>query len=144
MYNFKVMPFGLGNAPATFQRTMDKVLKGIKDLFVMVYLNDVIIYSKTFNEHLKHIEEVLDRIREVNLRLKAEKCTFAADELQFLGHVVGKEGVKPDPEKVDKIVNYPIPKNIRELRGILGLQSSLSIVTPLRTTKCCDYSEVCL
>ena len=61
-YEFKVMPFGLCNAPATFQRTMDKVLKGIKDLFVMVYLDDVIIYSKTFNEHLKHIEEVLGRI----------------------------------------------------------------------------------
>ena len=89
----------------------------------MVYLDDVIIYSKTFSEHLKHIEEVLDRIRKANLRLKAEKCTFAADELQFLGHVVGKEGVKPDPEKVDKIVNYPVPKNIRELRGILGLFS---------------------
>ena len=122
-YEFKVMPFGLCNAPATFQQTMDKVLKGIKDLFVMVYLDDVIIYSKTFNEHLKHIEEVLDRIREANLRLKAEKCTFAADKLQFLGHVVGKEGVKPDPEKVDKIVNYSVPKNIRELRGILGLFS---------------------
>src|SRR5881275_1828714 len=122
-YEFKVMPFGLCNAPATFQQTMDKVLKGIKDLFVMVYLDDVIIYSKIFNEHLKHIEEVLDRIREANLRLKAEKCTFAADELQFLGHVVGKEGVKPDSEKVDKIANYPVPKNIRELRGILGLFS---------------------
>jgi len=122
-YEFKVMPFGLCNTPATFQRTMDKVLKGIKDLFVMVYLDDVIIYSKTFSEHLKHIEEVLNRIRQANLRLKAEKCTFAAEELQFLGHVVGKEGVKPDPEKVDKIVNYPVPKNIRELRGILGLFS---------------------
>src|SRR5439155_16468840 len=110
----------LYNAPATFQRTMDKVLKGIKDLFVMVYLDDVIIYLKTFKEHLKHIEEVLDRIREANLRLKAEKCTFAADELQFLGHVVGKEGVKPDPEKVDKIVNYSVLRNIRELRGIFS------------------------
>ena len=122
-YEFKVMPFGLCNASATFQRTMDKVLKGIKDQFVMVYLDDVIIYSKTFNEHLGHIEEVFNRIKKANLRLKAEKCKFGAKELQFLGHVVGSDGVKPDPEKVNKIVNYPVPKNIRELRGVLGLFS---------------------
>jgi hypothetical protein len=65
----------------------------------------------------------MNRIRNANLRLKAEKCYFAATELQFLGHVVGKEGVKPDPEKVDKMVNYPEPRNIRELRGVLGLFS---------------------
>jgi hypothetical protein len=86
-------------------------------------LDDVIIYSKTFEEHLQHIDEVFGRIREANLRLKAEKCKFAAQELQFLGHVVGQDGVKPDPEKVDKIVNYPVPRNIRELRGVLGLFS---------------------
>src|SRR5215471_5792617 len=123
IYEFKVMPFGLCNAPATFQRTMDKVLGDIKDKFVMVYLDDVIIYSNTFEEHLKYVEEVLKRIRIAGLRLKAEKCKFAAQELQFLGHIVGKEGVNPDPEKVDKIVNYPVPKNIRELRGVLGLFS---------------------
>ena len=122
-FEFKVMPFGLCNAPATFQRTMDKVLEGIKEKFVLVYLDDVIIYSKTFTEHIQHLIEVLDRIRRANLRLKAEKCYFAATELQFLGHVVGKEGVKPDPEKVDKMVNYPEPRNIRELRGVLGLFS---------------------
>ncbi|GBC36137.2 retroviral-like aspartic protease 1 [Rhizophagus irregularis DAOM 181602=DAOM 197198] len=116
-YEFKVMPFGLCNAPATFQRTMDKVLHGIKEKFVLVYLDDVIIYLKTFKDHIQHLEEVLNRIRKANLRLKAEKCHFAAAELQFLGHVVGKEGVKPNPEKVNKMVNYPEPQNIRELRG---------------------------
>ena len=114
-YEFKVMPFELCNVPATFQRTMDKVLKDIKDQFIMVYLDDVIIYSKTFEEHLQYIKEVMERIRNAHLRLKAEKCKFAAKELQFLGHVVGKDGVKSDPEKVEKIVNYPIPRNIREL-----------------------------
>ena len=102
---------------------MDTVLRGIKEKFVLVYLDDIIIYSKTFSEHLQHIIEVLNRIREANLRLKAEKCHFAATELQFLGHVVGKEGVKPDPEKIDKMVNYPEPNNLRELRGVLGLFS---------------------
>src|SRR5690349_21327748 len=89
----------------------------------MIYLDDVIIYFKTFEEHLKYIKEVFDQIRNANLRLKAEKCYFAAEELQFLGHVVGKDGVKPDPEKVDKVANYLIPTNLRDLRGALGLFS---------------------
>jgi hypothetical protein len=122
-YEFKVMPFGLCNTPATFQKTMDKVLQGIKDKFVLVYFNGVIIFSKTFEKHIQHVEEVMKRIRDANFRLKAEKCYFAVKELQFLGHVVGKDGVKPDPEKVDKMINYPEPKNIRELRGVLGLFS---------------------
>src|SRR5581483_1613593 len=122
-YEFKVMPFGLCNAPATFQRTMDYVLRDIRNEFVMVYLDDVIIYSKTFEEHMIHIKEVFNRIREANLRLKAEKCCFAEKELQFLGHVVGQEGVKPDPEKIEKVVNYPSPTNLRDLRGALGLFS---------------------
>src|SRR5438045_7209189 len=117
------MPFGLCNAPATFQRIMNKVLGDSIHKYVMVYFDDVIIYSKSFEEHLRHIEDVLNRIRRVNLRLKVKKCHFGASELQFLKHVVGKDGVKPNPEKVEKIENYPIPRNIRELRGALGLFS---------------------
>ena len=123
IYEFKVMPFGLCNAPATFQRTMDYVLGDIKGKFVMVYLDDVIIYSKTFEDHMIHLKEVLKRIEDAQLRLKAEKCYFAASELQFLGHVVGKNGIEPDPEKVEKIVNYSSPTNLRDLRGALGLFS---------------------
>jgi hypothetical protein len=123
LFEFKVMPFGLCNAPATFQRIMNKILGTSIEKYVMVYLDDVIIYSHTFEEHLKHLEEVLNRIRKANLHLKAEKCYFGANELQFLGHVVGEDGVKPDPEKVEKIKDYPIPRNIRELRGVLGLFS---------------------
>src|SRR5581483_5934346 len=110
-YEFKVMPFGLCNAPATFQRTMDKVLGELKNKFVMVYLDDVIIYSKTFQDHLYHLEQVFSKIRQANLRLKAEKCHFCAKEQQFLGHVV------------EKVLNYPVPTNIRDLRGVLGLFS---------------------
>jgi Reverse transcriptase (RNA-dependent DNA polymerase) len=88
------MPFGLCNAPATFQRTMDKVLHEIKEKFVLVYLD-----SRTFKEHLQHLTEVLERIRNANLSLKSEKYNFIATELQFLGHVVGKDGVKPDLKK---------------------------------------------
>src|ERR1044071_3973262 len=105
LFEFKVMPFGLCNAPATFQRIINKILGTSIEKYVMVYLDDVIIYSHTFEEHLKHLEEVLNRIHEANLRLKAEKCYFGANELQFLGHVVGEDGIKPDPEKVEKIRN---------------------------------------
>jgi hypothetical protein len=99
IYEFKVMPFGLYNAPATFQRTIDKVLQGIKDKFVLVYLDNVIIFSKTFEKHIQHVKEVMKRVRDANLKLKVEKCYFAAKELQFLRHVVGKDRVKSDPKK---------------------------------------------
>ena len=122
-FEFKVMPFGLCNAPATFQHIMNKVLGEAIGKYVMVYLDDVIIYSRTFEEHLRHIENALNKIRGANLRLKAEKCHFGATELPFLGHVVGKDGVKPDPEKIDKVANYPEPRNLRDLRGVLGLFS---------------------
>src|SRR3984957_7233593 len=122
-FEFKVMPFGLCNIPATFQRTMNQILRDIIDKFIWVYLDDVLLYSKQFNEHLAHIEEVFNRIRKAELRLKAEKYHFVDTELQFLGHVVGKEGVKPDPEKIQKMVDYPEPQNIKELRGVLGLFS---------------------
>jgi hypothetical protein len=122
-YEFKVMPFGLCNTPVTFQRTMDKVFQGIKNKFVLVYLDNVIIFLKTFEKYIQHVEEVMKRIRDTNFRLKVEKCYFAAKKLQFLGHVVGKDRVKPDPEKVDKMINYPKPKNIRELREVLDLFS---------------------
>src|SRR5579859_7156097 len=105
------MPFGLYNAPAIFQRIMDQVLQELKDKYVLVYLDDVIIYSKTFHEHLIHLKEVFSQIRKAKLRLKAKKCHFAAIELPFLGHVVGKDGVKLDPEKVQKMVDCPQPQN---------------------------------
>ncbi|EXX67077.1 gag-pol fusion protein [Rhizophagus irregularis DAOM 197198w] len=94
-----------------------------KEKFILVYHDDVIIYSKTFKDHIQHLEEVLNRIRKANLRLKAKKCHFAVAELQFLRYIVRKKGVKPDPEKVNKMVNYLEPQNIRELRRILGLFS---------------------
>jgi hypothetical protein len=117
------MPFGLYNAPATFQKIMNKILGTSIEKYVMVYLNDIIIYSHTFEEHLKHLEKVLNRIRRVNFCLKAEKCYFGANKLQFLGHVVSEDGVKPDPEKVEKIRDYLVSRNMRELRGVLGLFS---------------------
>jgi hypothetical protein len=122
-FEFNVMPFGLTNAPATFQRLMDRVFYDIKDKYVLVYLDDINIYSTTFEEHLEHLQEVLGRFRQANLKLNLEKCHFCKKELAFLGHIINGEGIRPDPAKVDKVKNFPVPTNTTELRGFIGLAS---------------------
>ena len=122
-FQFKVMPFGLCNAPATFQRLMDEVLQGILWDFVVVYLDDLNIYSRDFNGHLMHLRDVFDRLRQAGLRLNPEKCKFISSELIFLGHVIDQQGIRTDPEKVEKVKNFPIPKTLTQLRSFLGLAS---------------------
>jgi len=113
IYEFNVMPFGLTNAPATFQRMMNRVFNKIIGNFVVVYLDDLNIYSRNFNEHLIHLREVFERLRTAGLKLKAKKCHFFKKELAFLEHIVGKNGVKPDPDKVAAVANHPVPTTIR-------------------------------
>jgi hypothetical protein len=122
-YQFKVMPFGLCNAPATFQRLMDEVFRGILWEFVMVYLDDIIVYSETFEEHLKHLCVAFDRLQVAGLRLNPEKCFFVKAELEFLGHIISNQGIRTDPLKTEKVKNFPRPKNTTQLRGFLGLAS---------------------
>jgi len=107
------MPFGLTNAPATFQRMMNRVFNKINGRYIVVYLDDLNIYSKDFNEHLVHLREVFERLRNAGLKLKAKKCHFFKKELAFLGHIVGEKGVQPDPDKVSAVVNHPVPKTLR-------------------------------
>jgi hypothetical protein len=121
LFEYNVMPFGLTNAPGTFQRLMDEVLREIIDEYAAVYIDDIVIYSNTFEEHLQHVEEVLRRLKEANLIVKLEKCTFNQEETRLLGHIVGRNGIKTDPEKIEKVKNYPRPTNLRELRGAIGL-----------------------
>jgi deoxyuridine 5'-triphosphate nucleotidohydrolase len=123
VYEFNVMPFGLTNAPATFQRMMNRVFAGVNGQFIVVYLDDLNVYSRDFNEHLKHLREVFERLRQAGLRLKAKKCHFFKKELAFLGHVVGADGVKPDPDKIAAVKDHPVPKNIWKLRQFVGLAS---------------------
>ena len=120
-YQFKVMPFGLCNALATFQRLMDEVFRGLLWKFVMVYLDDVIIYSETFEQHLEHLQIVFNRLKKAGLKLNPDKCDFVKSELEFLGHVVSDKGIRTDPAKIEKVKNFPIPTNITQLRGFLGL-----------------------
>jgi hypothetical protein len=122
-FEFAVMPFGLCNAPATFQRLMDTVLRDILWQFVVVYVDDINVGSKTFEEHLQHLKEVFTRLSNAGLKLSPEKCFFFKEKLPFLGHVVSKEGIHTDPEKLEVIKGMPIPKDLTQLRGFIALAS---------------------
>ena len=121
LYCFKVMPFGLCQAGSFFQELMNKVLNGIQNKFTFAYLDDIIIFSKTFEEHLEHVETVFSRLREAGLKLKMKKCDFLKQEVKYLGHLVSSAGVKPDPEKVSAIKNMQPPTNVKGVRSFLGM-----------------------
>src|SRR5436305_9581754 len=123
LYKCLVMPFRLCNAPATFQRLMHEVLGNLIYTKALVYLNDIIIHSKTFEQHLKDIDEVFGKLRDARLMLKESKCEFCAPEIKFLGHIIGKDGRKVDLDKVEKVKNYLRPENISQLREFLELSS---------------------
>ncbi len=121
LYEWTVMPFGLTNAPATFQRTMQMVLGELFYTVAPVYIDDIIVHSRTFQDHMRDIGNVFEKIQGANLKLGPEKCKFCFEEIKFLGHIIGKDGIKTDPAKIEKVKNYPKPTNITQLRGFLGL-----------------------
>lgn len=120
---FVRMPFGLCNAPATFQRVMQRVLAGLEWKSCFIYLDDVLVASPSFSEHIGHLREVFTRLRAANLRLKPTKCGLLKDEVSFLGHVVSTKGIQPDPTKTEKMKSYPRPTTAMEVRRFLGLAS---------------------
>ena len=120
-FEFNRMPFGLTNAPATFQRLINNVLRPALKKYALVYLDDVIIFSKTIEEHIQHIESVFNLLRNAGLKIKLSKCTFLQREVEYLGHIVTEKGIGPDPKKLLSITNYPTPKNSDEVRSFLGL-----------------------
>nr|WP_253308879.1 reverse transcriptase family protein [Rickettsia endosymbiont of Ceutorhynchus assimilis] len=123
LFQFCRMPFGLTNAPATWQRIVDNALGADLQPKVMVYLDDVILISETFEEHLRLLGVVLDRLREAGLVLSLDKCKFCMSQLLYLGYVVDRDGLRPDPEKVQAILNIPTPKNVNEIRRFIGTAS---------------------
>jgi hypothetical protein len=118
---YYVLPFGLCNAPAIFQAMMNRVLAPHLDKFCVVYLDDVLIYSKTADEHLEHIRLVLREMQRHQLHIKLSKCYFGRSSVNFLGHVVEAEQIRMDPDKVEALRNWPRPKFVTEVRGFLGL-----------------------
>ena len=117
------MPFGLTNAPATFQRLMDKVLKPVLFDFALVYLDDIIVFSKTIEEHFVHLDQVFSLLARDGLKMKTTKCEFFKGKLEYLGFIVSREVVAPNPSKVESILKYPEPNNVKELQSFLGLAS---------------------
>lgn len=121
LYEFNRMPFGLCNAPATFQRLMQQCLNGQLAESLLVYLDDIILYSPDYSSHLQSLDEVLGRLWKHGLKLRLDKCRLLQAEVKFLGHVVDGRGVRPDPEKVTAVQEWKAPTTVREVRAFLGL-----------------------
>ncbi|CAM4689156.1 unnamed protein product [Lepidochelys kempii] len=120
LYEFNVLPFGLRNAPATFQRLVDGLLAGLGE-YAVAYLDDVAIFSDSWADHLEHLQKVLERIREAGLTVKAKKCQIGLNRVTYLGHQVGQGTISPLQAKVDAIQKWPVPKSKKQVQSFLGL-----------------------
>ena len=117
------MPFGLCNAPATFQRLMETVLAGLARVVCLDYIDDILVMGSTFSEHLENLQKVFERLRQAGLRLKPSKCHLAKREVEYLGYVVSAGGIAADPKKVQAVQEFPVPTDLKQLRSFLGLAS---------------------
>lgn len=123
LWQFRVLPFGLKGAPATFERLMEKVLAGLTWRVCLVYLDDVVVYSKTFEENIDNLSDVCERMRGANLKLHPKKCCLVQNEVTFLGHKVSKEGIKTDEAKTQAVRDWPTPHSVKDVRSFIGLCS---------------------
>jgi len=120
-YEFLVMPFGLSNAPATFQSLMNDIFRDHLRKFILVFFDDILVYSKTMADHIQHLRLVFELLCTHQLVAKESKCVFGTKQMEYLGHVITKEGVSTDPHKVTAILQWPVPTTIKQLRSFLGL-----------------------
>ena len=122
-FQWRVMPYGLTNSPVAFMRTMHEALRKYLYKICIIYVDDVIVYSENMADHLKHLRMVFESIKSAGLKLKPSKCNFAARKVKYLGHILSKEGVRPNPEKTEIVDKFPTPKNVKEVRSFLGLMN---------------------
>lgn len=120
-WEFRVMPFGLTNAPATFQAAMNSIFAPLLRKCILVFVDDILIYSKTLEEHLQHLQQVFGLLQEHQLYLKKSKCLFAQPRLEYLGHIISGQGVATDPAKIQDVAEWPTPTDVKQLRSFLGL-----------------------
>ena len=121
VYEYTVMSFGLTNAPAYFMYLMNSIFFKELDVFVIIFIDDILIFSKTEEEHAEHLRIILQRLRDHRLYAKFSKCEFWLKKISFLGHVLSENGIEVDPGKVEDVLNWAQPQNVKELRGFLGL-----------------------
>jgi RNase H-like domain found in reverse transcriptase/Reverse transcriptase (RNA-dependent DNA polymerase)/Integrase zinc binding domain len=121
LYEYQVMPFGLTNAPASFQNLINDTLREHLDDFVVAYLDDVMVFSKTYEEHVRHVRIVLKLLKQKNLPVKLSKCEFHKNSISFLGYIVSNEGLRPDPQKIKAVEEWPTPENVKDVQAFLGL-----------------------
>ena len=119
-FEWRVMPFGLSNAPAAFQRFMNDIFSDLLDVHVIIYLDDILIYSDNPADHRKHVREVLRRLRKHGLYARPDKCRFSSDSVEYLGFILSKEGLKMDPSKVQTIQDWPEPRKVKDIQSFLG------------------------
>ena len=120
-YEYTRMPFGLNNAPPTFQRVMNDMFGDMIGKVMHIYVDDMTIYTETFEEHMEVLEEVLHRIKMNSMFLKPKKCIVAATEIHLLGHIINEHGIQTDPAKVESVKNFPAPESRTEVRAFMGL-----------------------
>jgi hypothetical protein len=121
LYEFKVMPFGLKNAPASFQSVMIRIFEHLLRKCVLAFMDDILIYSATLAEHIQHLHQVFEILQHHKFFLKASKCVFGQQQLEYLGHVISSQGVDTDPSKISDVQKWPEPQSVKQLRGFLGL-----------------------
>ena len=115
LYKFNVLPFGLCNSASTFQRLMTLILRGLEWSICLVYIDDLISFSRTFHEHLQHLEIVFQRLQEANVKLKPTKCHFVKEKVKYLGHLVSAKGLEPNPDKIRIVQEFPRPQSTTDV-----------------------------
>lgn len=121
LYEYVVLPFGLSNAPSTFQAVINSVIGPGLHNCCLVYLDDIVVFSKSADEHLQHLHAVLSKLQAAHLYAKLSKCKFTLTSIKFLGHVVDGQGITPDPDKTRIVQDWPVPRNVSETRSFVGL-----------------------
>jgi hypothetical protein len=142
LFEYTEMPFGLCNAPSTCQRCMELIFRGTQWKTLLIYLDDIILYSSNLDDHFDKMNGVLSRLKNAGLKLKPSKCEFRKDEVVYLEHVVCKDGIKPNPKVIESVKNWKTPETVKEVQKYLGLCSYYRRYVPQFSEKASPLSSL--